>query len=152
MTPRIEEVVVLPHLRPSRQPMPVLAYLASAIMAWLYITDTATARSLATAADSQAATLWQYTLLIGSTLGLLGVALPRRHVINALLIEAAGAAILALEVGIYIGAVATADSSTKPWATLVWIGMVIPLGLAARTVEAYIDRGRRLFIASIEAA
>lgn len=126
----------------TRRPMPILAYTAALIMAVLYISDIATAKALASAADSAVATLWQWCLLAGAALALTGVALPRTRYRVALPTESFGATMVAITVAIYVVTVWTnSTGDNPPWATIVWIGVIVPSGLAWRAVEAIRQRG-----------
>lgn len=122
-----------------------LAYSAAVVMAILYLTDVATARALASEVDGPGATMWQWLLLLGGVTALTGAALsigPQYRVGTRL--ESLGAALVAIEVGIYVGTVASTDTlSTRPWATLVWVGLIVPPGLLWRAWEAQQDRAWR---------
>lgn len=127
----------------TRRPMPILAYTAALVMAVLYVADIATAKALASAADSAVATLWQWSLLLGAILALAGVALPRTRYRVALPLESFGAGLVALDVAVYVITVWTnATGDNPPWATIVWIGLIVPGGLGWRAVEALRQRGK----------
>lgn len=139
--------VVMVEVPKSRKPMPILAYLAAFIMGLLYLFDVATAASLAGTTDQFSATLWQVVLTAAGATALVAVALPRRWVTRALVLESAAAGVIAFELSIYVAVLMFGvDPGRVPWATVVWLGLPVCGGLAARSIGAMRDRKRRLLL------
>ena len=130
---------------------PALVCYASAVtMGVLYIADVATARALATTTDSATAVSWQWCLLIGGIVGLVGAAAPivnPAHWRWALVADMIGAALVAACLSIYV-LVVWVSATGLPWATICWVGAVAT-SLWLRAAWSYVDRGDRL---DVEAA
>ena len=141
-----------PLRRALRNGPALAAYLAAVILGVLYVTDVATAIALASATDGATAVAWQWALIIGGAVGLVGAAAPIARPGAwrwALVADMIGAALVAVCLSIYVPIVwVGSQSSTPPWATICWVGAVCA-ALWLRAAWSYIDRGDRL---DVEAA
>lgn len=140
-------------LRRSLRNGPAIAcYLAALILGTLYATDIATAVSLASTTDGATAVAWQWALITGGMVGLVGAAAPVARPATwrwALVADMIGAALVAVCLSIYVPIVwAGSQSAMVPWATICWVGAVCA-ALWMRAAWSYVDRGDRL---DVEAA
>ncbi|WP_134324526.1 hypothetical protein [Cumulibacter soli] len=121
-------------------PVAVACYLGVAILAVLYLTDVAAAASLTDETSGVIAVVWQVALLVGSGLALVGVAVPARHLLHGLALEALGAMIVGVELGVY-AVVMWSALDGRPWASITMFSAVA-LGSLTRSVTAMRDRRR----------
>ena len=130
---------------------PALAcYGAALTIGALYVADVATALALATTTDSATAVAWQWCLIVGGLVGLVGAAAPIARPETwrwALVADMIGAALVAICLSIYVTVIAV-GATGPPWATICWVGAVAT-SLWLRAAWSYVDRGDRL---DVEAA
>ena len=137
-----------PLRRTLRNGPAIACYLAAIILGVLYVTDIATAVSLATATDGATAVAWQWSLITGGAVGLVGAAAPIARPESwrwALVADMIGAALVALCLSIYVPVVWIESQSSQmmPWATICWVGAVCA-AMWMRAGWSYVDRGDRL--------
>lgn len=135
---------------------PALAcYAAALILGALYVTDVATAIALASTTDGATAVAWQWALITGGAVGLVGAAAPiaRPGVWRwALVADMIGAALVAVCLSIYVPILWLGSPTVMtPWATICWVGAVCA-AMWMRAAWSYIDRGDRLDVEAALAA
>lgn len=127
---------------------PFIAFYAVALtLGALYIADVHTARALASAADGATAVSWQWCLTLGGVIGLVGAVVSTftpDHWWWSLVVDAIGAAMIAVSLTIYVGVIwLGATTPTPPWATIGWCGGVA-VALLLRVLSCFVARGDRL--------
>lgn len=127
-------------------------YAAIFALSILYQTDVTDAVSLTDASNRTVALLWQWALTLGSAAALIALTTPGRYVLTAKVIESAGAGVLAVEVGVYVGALIGHSPNQIPWATVLFASG-IAAAFAMRAVLALRERWALLqALATLEAA
>ena len=141
-----------PLRRALRNGPAIACYVATLILGALYVTDVATARALASTTDSATAVAWQWALITGGAVGLVGAAAPIARPGAwrwALVADMIGAALVAVCLSIYVPIIWLGSPTVMtPWATICWVGAVC-VALWMRAAWSYVDRGDRL---DVEAA
>ena len=121
-------------------PLAVACYAGVLALSLLYLLDVATAASLTDETSGKVALVWQISLLAGSVTALLGIAAPTHRLPTGLAMEAVGALVVGVDLGVYAAVMATSLGS-QPWASITVFGAVA-IGCLVRTVTATLDRRR----------
>ena len=129
-------------------PVAIGCYVGLTILAVLSLLDVAHAATLTEETSTGWAMVWQVSLLGGGLLAVIGVTAPDRRLLTGLVLEAYGAAVLGIELGVYVLVLVLTLDST-PWASSLVFGSVAA-GCLCRAYTAARDRSR--VILSVRAA
>lgn len=121
-------------------PVAVGCYVGLTVLAVLYLADIASAATLTDETSSGWAMVWQISLLCGGLLAIAGILAPAKRILTGLVLEAYGAAVLGIELGVYV-LVLTLTLDSTPWASSLVFGAVAA-GCLCRTYTAMRDRRR----------